>query len=89
MPEHPDKHIRAAIAYALDHGWTVRRAGPRAHTWGRLYCGSVIEQVVRELYILHQETLKTMQKTSVELLIVALIACHSYRSEGLQPNGQI
>ncbi|MYK40526.1 MAG: hypothetical protein F4049_09950 [Gemmatimonadetes bacterium] len=38
MPEHPNKHIRAAIAYALDHGWTVRRAGPRAHTWGRLYC---------------------------------------------------
>jgi len=38
VPDHPNKHIREAIAYALDHGWTCRKAGPRAHTWGRLYC---------------------------------------------------
>jgi hypothetical protein len=38
MSDHPNKHIRAVIAYALDHGWTCQKAGPRAHTWGRLYC---------------------------------------------------
>ena len=34
-----------------------------------------IERAVRELYIQHQRILKTMPKTSVELLIVALITC--------------
>ena len=38
MSDHPNKHISAAIEYALSHGWTLRKAGPRAHTWGRLYC---------------------------------------------------
>ncbi|MCY3767175.1 MAG: hypothetical protein OXH06_17280 [Gemmatimonadetes bacterium] len=38
LSDHPNRHIRAAIAYALEHGWTFRKAGPRAHTWGRLFC---------------------------------------------------
>lgn len=38
MAVHPNKHIRAAIEYALDHGWTLRKAAARAHIWGRLYC---------------------------------------------------
>ena len=38
MNEHPNKHIRAAIEYALQHGWALQKSGPRAHTWGILYC---------------------------------------------------
>ena len=38
MAEHPNKHIRTAVEYALSHGWTLRKSGPRAHIWGRLYC---------------------------------------------------
>ncbi len=35
---HPNKHIRAAIEYAQSRGWRFKKAGPRAHAWGRLYC---------------------------------------------------
>ncbi len=35
---HPNKHIRAAIEYAIDKGWRVKKAGARAHIWGELYC---------------------------------------------------
>jgi hypothetical protein len=35
---HPNKHIRQAIRYAEDHGWTFVKAGPRAHRYGTLYC---------------------------------------------------
>ncbi len=38
MNDHPDKHIREAIDYALQRGWSLRKAGPRGHAWGRLYC---------------------------------------------------
>jgi hypothetical protein len=38
VSEHPNKHIRAAVDHAVQHGWTLRIGGPRAHIWGRLYC---------------------------------------------------
>jgi len=38
MSGHPNKHIRAAIDYALDRGWVLRKAAGRAHVWGVLYC---------------------------------------------------
>ena len=38
MNSHKNKHIRAAVDYALEHGWRLVMAGPRAHIWGRLYC---------------------------------------------------
>ena len=39
MPSnHPNKHIREAIRYAQSQGWTVTKAGPRAHIWGTLLC---------------------------------------------------
>ena len=38
VADHPNKHIREAIRYAEAKGWTVTKAGPRAHLWGRLYC---------------------------------------------------
>jgi len=31
MNDHPNKHIREAVAYALEHRWRLRKAGPRAH----------------------------------------------------------
>ena len=34
MNDHPNKHIREAV----DHGWRLRKAGPRAHIWGLLFC---------------------------------------------------
>lgn len=38
MAEHPNKHIRQAIAYAVDRGWRVVKASGRAHIWGELLC---------------------------------------------------
>jgi len=38
MNNHPNKHIRAAIDYALEHGWRLRKSGARAHAWGLLFC---------------------------------------------------
>ena len=38
MNDHPNKHIRAAVDYALASGWRLRKGTPRAHIWGRLYC---------------------------------------------------
>jgi hypothetical protein len=38
MSNHKNEHIRSAIQYALAHGWTLQKAGPRAHIWGTLYC---------------------------------------------------
>ena len=35
LADHP-KHIRAAIRYAKNEGWTVAKAGPRVHIWGTL-----------------------------------------------------
>ncbi|MGA2257664.1 MAG: hypothetical protein ABSG53_23635 [Thermoguttaceae bacterium] len=38
MNNHKNKHIRAAVNYALGHGWRLVLAGPRAHIRGKLYC---------------------------------------------------
>jgi hypothetical protein len=38
VADHPNRYIREAIAYALNNGWMLRKSGPRAHTWGLLYC---------------------------------------------------
>ena len=38
MANHSNKHIREAIRYAEIKGWTVTKAGPRAHIWGMLWC---------------------------------------------------
>ena len=38
MADHPNKHIRAAIGYAVKNGWMLKKANARAHIWGRLYC---------------------------------------------------
>jgi hypothetical protein len=36
---HPNRHIRDALKYAEEQGWTIRKSGPRAHAWGMIYCG--------------------------------------------------
>lgn len=38
MNDHPNKEIRAAVDYALAHGWRLQQSGPRAHAWGTLLC---------------------------------------------------
>ena len=38
MIDHPDKHVREAVAYAIARGWRLVETGPRAHACGRLYC---------------------------------------------------
>jgi hypothetical protein len=35
---HPNKHINAAIEYAIGRGWALKKAGARAHIWGSLFC---------------------------------------------------
>ena len=44
---HSNKHIAAAIEYALGLGWRLERCGPRAHCWGKLFCpGSACGPIV-------------------------------------------
>jgi len=38
-PNHPNKHIRQALEYAENQGWSIQKSGPRAHAWGRIMCG--------------------------------------------------
>jgi hypothetical protein len=38
MADHQNKHIREAVRYAEQKGWSLVKAGPRAHIWGTLYC---------------------------------------------------
>jgi hypothetical protein len=35
-PRHPDKHIEAAVRYALERGWRVEIS--QGHAWGHLLC---------------------------------------------------
>ncbi|WP_413739287.1 hypothetical protein ACL2XP_24950 [Sodalis sp. RH21] len=37
MKDHPNKHIQAAIEYALSEGWHFRHSN--GHAFGRLVCG--------------------------------------------------
>lgn len=39
MKEHPDKHIRAAIRYAVLKGWVFTPGRNSSHCFGRLKCG--------------------------------------------------
>ena len=38
MVVHSNKHIREAIRYVEGKGWSVTKAGARAHIWGILLC---------------------------------------------------
>ena len=38
MPTHPNKHIREAIQYAEQKGWTVVKTRGHAHIWAKLLC---------------------------------------------------
>jgi hypothetical protein len=75
VAEHPNKHIRAAIEHALNHGWTLQKAGPRAHLWGRLFCpqGDLV-LAASAPSIQHRNTPKIMPKIFGERLTNALMA---------------
>jgi hypothetical protein len=38
VAHHKIKHIREALKYADQKGWTVKKSGPRAHAWGIIHC---------------------------------------------------
>lgn len=38
--EHPNKTIRGALKFAEERGWRLKKSGPRAHSWGKMFCGS-------------------------------------------------
>lgn len=38
MKQHPNKHIKEAIAYALANGWHYVESGSSAHAFCRLRC---------------------------------------------------
>lgn len=44
MKKHPNKHIQAAIDYALACGWILIPAGHSAHCFCRLRCGDPQEK---------------------------------------------
>ena len=37
-PSHANKEIDAALDFAVSKGWTIVKAGPHAHAWGRMLC---------------------------------------------------
>lgn len=39
MKEHPNKHIQAALNYALVKGWYFVPGGKSSHCFGRIRCG--------------------------------------------------
>jgi hypothetical protein len=38
MADHQNKHIREALRLAESLGWSVEKAGARAHVWGTAWC---------------------------------------------------
>ncbi|MDT0178142.1 hypothetical protein Q9R34_19140 [Enterobacter sp. BRE11] len=40
MKKHPNKHIQAAIAYAISKGWVWVPPGDSAHCFCKLRCGN-------------------------------------------------
>ena len=38
MNRHKNKHIRAAVDFAIAKGWRLEIAGGHAHAWGYLFC---------------------------------------------------
>ena len=38
VADHPNRHIREALKYVEEQGWTIRKSGPRAHAWGVIFC---------------------------------------------------
>jgi hypothetical protein len=77
MASHPNKHIRAAVEYAVSHGWTLRKAGSRAHVWGACIVHRVIERVVLEQFIPLLEFPRTMPRISVGRWIAVPMCCKS------------
>jgi hypothetical protein len=69
--QHPNKHIRAAVEYALGHQWTLRKSGPRAHIWDACTVRKVIETDAQEQFIRHPGIPKTMQRIFDARLIAA------------------
>ncbi|MDD9341454.1 MAG: hypothetical protein PV362_17780 [Providencia heimbachae] len=40
MRKHPNKHIQAAIEYAISYGWVWVNAGNSSHAFCKLRCGN-------------------------------------------------
>jgi hypothetical protein len=38
VAKHSNKHIREALKYAEQRGWTIRKSSGRAHSWVVIYC---------------------------------------------------
>lgn len=73
MHGHPNKHIREAVEYALDAGWTLRMSRARAHTWGLLFCRQRDRSGCRGQSILRRAIPKTTRTTFVGPLNAARI----------------
>ena len=61
MADHPDKHIREAVNYALSKGWRLKKGGSRAHAWGRLYVLRRPGKAAKFLCSRRRETRRTMR----------------------------
>ena len=62
VANHPNKHIRAAIKYAEDAGWTFRKAAGRAHVFGRLFVHNTTDHAIQKI------TRKTSVEPSIDVL---------------------
>lgn len=72
MKQHPNKHIQAAIDYALSKGWIWVAAGGAAHCFCRLRCGNPEgEHKTHQMSVWSTRVIpKTMPNRSNEWLIV-------------------
>lgn len=53
-PHHSNKEISKAITYAINKGWRIEKAGPRAHVWGRAFCPERSEMDTFSIFTLLQ-----------------------------------
>lgn len=67
MNDHPNKEIRADVDYALEHGWSLQEAGPRAHIWECYIVIITTEMGVGERSIAHLEAPKITPRIFVAL----------------------
>lgn len=44
MKKHPNKHVQAAIEYAIENGWVWVTAGNSSHTFCKLRCGNAVDE---------------------------------------------
>ena len=80
MNDHPNKHIREAIDYALEHGWRLRKAGPRAVIRVVLLCPHAARDGCRQQVFSTALSICSLKKLETASVLPASLAAKDCRS---------